>query len=158
MRGIEEDDLSHYLELESVLRGIALILDQSFGLRMLPCPSAEGELWHPSVRKMLLSVRWQGRDDEPVGILYLDLFQRAGKRGHAALYTLRVGMKDQQGQGGQSASADSPELMLQLPAAGAGGSDDEGRHVLRACVRLHIVSPPRIRTFWNHVTITTHTG
>lgn len=134
MRGIEEDDLSHYLELESVLRGIALILDQSFGLRMLPCPSAEGELWHPSVRKMLLSMRRQGRDDEPVGILYLDLFQRAGKRGHAALYTLRVGMKDQQGQGGQSASAYTPELMLQLPAAGAGGSDDEGRHVLRACV------------------------
>ena len=55
--------------------------------------AAEGELWHSTVRKMLLSENGDDADDgaggTPLGVLYLDLAPRHGKSTQPALYTLR---------------------------------------------------------------------
>ena len=107
-----EAALRPYLELQSCLDGLEGVLQQAFGLRLVRAAAAEGELWHPTVRKLLLvrgaapaggaaggggvegggveggeTVRVGG---EAVGVLYLDLFAREGKSGQAALYTLRA--------------------------------------------------------------------
>ena len=106
------------------------MLREGFGLELVKAPSVPGELWHPTVQKCLLRRLGGGKKTEggkktlgekkALGVLYLDLYGRAGKTRGAALYTLR----------GASAvlSADlphtppdlphtSPDLHLDLPAA-----------------------------------------
>jgi hypothetical protein len=94
-----EAALRPYLELQSCLDGIEGVLQQAFGLRLVHAAAAEGELWHPTVRKLLLvrgtapaggAAGGEAVGGEAVGVLYLDLFAREGKSGQAALYTLRA--------------------------------------------------------------------
>eukprot|EP00964_Phaeocystis_antarctica_P086069 scaffold54453_cov66-Phaeocystis_antarctica.AAC.1 len=49
-----EAALRPYLELQSCLDGLEGVLQQAFGLRLVRAAAAEGELWHPTVRKLLL--------------------------------------------------------------------------------------------------------
>jgi len=116
----DEAELSRYLGVQGCLNGLEGVLARSFGLRLLRAEAAEGELWHPSVRKLLLT-----RRGAAVGVLYLDLFGRPRKTRQAALYTLRAGITAARRATGMAAAAGAPasavaasrELQLSLPAA-----------------------------------------
>lgn len=136
--GTDAAELSSYLELEACLRGLQLVLSEGFGLSLQPVAAAEGELWHGSVRKLLLGTQAnEGQPATPRGILYLDLTPRAGKTGHPALYTLRTGASLK-----SAGRADEhPLLMRHLPAAalvcdlpvsnGLGADPRSGKALLR---------------------------
>ena len=122
-------DVSPYFELEASLAGLRDVLTRAFGLSLDPIPAAEGELWHGSVRKMLLSAAAGGPGSSAgsgagcgagsgvaLGVLYLDLFPRARKTTQAGLYTRRSahasGAADARG-----AADDRCPLRRHLPAA-----------------------------------------
>ena len=118
---------SPYFELEATLRGLQLVLVEAFGLSLSRVPAAEGELWHPTVRKLLLSTvgassaTGEYSDGSALGVLYLDLFPRPRKTNQAGLYTLRSGhhrfTSGGTGRGTESCGRDNPLLHLHLPAA-----------------------------------------
>lgn len=119
--GAHDNELSQYFELESSLHGLQLLLSEAFGLGLEPHAAADGELWHPSVRKYVLR---RQRDATLLGVLYLDLFARPGKAGHPALYTIRGGFENPAAwrlEGVESSLSDSVSdeqlLLRHLPAA-----------------------------------------
>jgi len=155
----------HYLELSECMRGLTLVLEKAFGLVLAPVVAREGEIWHRSVRKMML-YEAEGRGaGSPLGVLYLDLFPRALKTTNAALYTLRAGLTPR-ASSRSPRSAPSPtethrphashaldaDEEAALPAAalvcslpqprGAGCDDRTGRALL---------SPAQLRTLFHEV-------
>ena len=103
-------EISQYMTLEGVLSAVQLVLHEAFGLSLYPAVAVADELWHPSVRKMLLGTV----DGAPLGVLYLDLQPRARKTPQPALYTLRAG-------GGAALTTGVPWL-----GGGGGGGDGSG--------------------------------
>lgn len=81
--------VSEYLPLDACLQGMATVMEDIFGVRMVPVPRAEckNELWHKDVVKMEL----RHESDGVQGHVYLDLYPRPGKYGHAAHFCLRGG-------------------------------------------------------------------
>lgn len=80
----EADEISEFLTYGGLMRGVELILSQLLGLQFTQETPELGELWHPSVQKYAI------RDGETIlGILYLDPFQRPGKRVQSAQFTLQ---------------------------------------------------------------------
>ena len=73
-----------YLTLPVCLRGLELISERVFGLTVTPVAMAEGEAWHRDVRRVDVTCREKG----PVGTVYLDLFDRAGKVQSACMATM----------------------------------------------------------------------
>ena len=104
-------------------------------------PPADGELWHPSVRKLLLSRCGHGATPaatEPLGVLYLDLFPRPRKTTQAGLYTLRSARR----------GVLSPAATAATAAAAAATADDDDQHPallrhLPACVLVCSLPEPR---------------
>jgi intermediate peptidase len=69
--------ISEYFSVDNVLRGLQLVAHSALGVDLTPSPWASPfESWHPDVRRM--EVRDSGTR-ELLGVLYLDLFGRAGK-------------------------------------------------------------------------------
>ena len=129
--GVSEAEVSQYLELEDCIRGVSLTLDAAFGLSLERVQPAEGELWHPSVRKMLLSSA-----DEPLGVLYLDLAPRPAKQPQPALYTLRGGVARSEAEAatgdGLSRHLPCAALVCDLPTPDGPGCDTlTGKALLR---------------------------
>ena len=123
--------LSEYLELEAALDGVATVLSEAFGLRLAPVAAAPNELWHPSVRKLLLSApAHTAAPDTPLGVLYLDMCPRAGKSGQPALYTLRAAgdIAPMDNSAGDESSRlllrhlPAAALVIDLPVTGGAGS------------------------------------
>ncbi len=70
--GLDGDAVKAHLPLEAVLQAMFWAAGRVHGLSFKPL--ADARLIHPSVRVYEVS-----RDDEPVGVLYCDLFNRPGK-------------------------------------------------------------------------------
>lgn len=85
----DPQEVRQYFPAERVVEGML----ESFGkLFDVQFRRAEGETWHPSV------VRYEVFDSAGVrGILYLDMYPRPGKYGHAAAFTLLPGYVDANG-------------------------------------------------------------
>ena len=80
----EADEISEYLTYATLMKGVEQILSGLLGLQFAQEEPEAGELWHPSVQKYSI------RDgNEILGILYLDPFQRPGKRVQSAQFTLQ---------------------------------------------------------------------
>jgi intermediate peptidase len=135
--GTDETELAAYFELEAALGGLQLVLSQAFDLSLSPSAAADGELWHASVRKLLLSRRSSGA---PLGVLYLDLFPRAGKSSQPALYTLRSGTHG--GAAGGTATAAAATVGA---STGNDGHGDEQqllhRHLPAAALVINLPRP-----------------
>lgn len=90
------------------------LLTHIYGLSLRPADVAQGETWHPEVRKLEVIDEVEG----VIGWIYLDLFYREGKGGGATHYTLRCSRRvDDDDENGdllpQSASnADNLEMWL----------------------------------------------
>ncbi|KIW91891.1 uncharacterized protein Z519_07861 [Cladophialophora bantiana CBS 173.52] len=104
---LDQQLISEWFPLQTTIKGMLEIFEQLFGLvfveivgkdRDTVSPSGKGEdiVWHEEVQ--VFSV-WddEGEGSGFVGYLYLDLFPRTGKYGHAANFNLQPGFVQQNG-------------------------------------------------------------
>ncbi|KAH0537202.1 hypothetical protein FGG08_005980 [Glutinoglossum americanum] len=105
---LDQQKIAEYFPLQTTIRGMLQIFEQLFGLEFVEIPpgkhrdtlseSGNGNeiAWHEDVT--IFSV-WddEGEGGEFVGYLYLDLFPREGKYGHAANFNLQPGFIDEKG-------------------------------------------------------------
>jgi mitochondrial intermediate peptidase len=84
--------VSDYLSLKNAVRGLQLILRETFGVDMVEVDTAEGETWgaqHGEVRKLVLRHPSEGE----LGVIYLDLYAREFKQRGAAQYVIQCGRR-----------------------------------------------------------------
>ena len=98
--GVDPEEVSAYLPLESVLDGLFRLTEEVFGLRYAEV--AEPHAWHPDVR--LFEV-FDGASGAHLGWFYADLHPRPGKFGHAMAWPVTLARRGRSGQreGGVSA-------------------------------------------------------
>ena len=96
---LDLSELSPYLSVENCIEGMKLLVKSLFGLRIEEEPMTENENWvdyddtgwngsKNGVHKLVL---YEGKTDEMIGTLYLDLYPRNDKYVHAAHFTVRCG-------------------------------------------------------------------
>lgn len=84
---LSSSQVSEYLPLSACLLGLADIVKNIFGVKMVPANPQDGELWHQDVEKLQL-VEENG---DVLGHIFLDLSPREGKYGHAAHFSIKCG-------------------------------------------------------------------
>ncbi|WRT67090.1 uncharacterized protein IL334_004056 [Kwoniella shivajii] len=77
--------ITPYFSTGTSLLGLSKIFSKLYGISFVPKPVAQGEVWHPSVRRLDVVDENEGT----IGVIYCDLFSRAGKPPSAAHYTVR---------------------------------------------------------------------
>ena len=106
---IDENKIAEYFPLQSTVQGMLKIFEELFGLVFVEIVGEEDRaaladggkgsdiVWHEDVQ--IFSV-WddEGEGAGFVGFLYLDLFPRDGKYGHAANFNLQPGYIDENGK------------------------------------------------------------
>ncbi|KAF2403440.1 metallopeptidase [Trichodelitschia bisporula] len=98
---LDQEKIAEYFPLDSTIRGMLHIFEELFGLvfveitgeardKISPTGKGRDIVWHDEVQ--VFSV-WddEGEGSGFVGYLYLDLFPRPGKYGHAANFNLQPG-------------------------------------------------------------------
>jgi metallopeptidase MepB len=104
---LDHQVIAEYFPLQTTIQGMLKIFEELFGLVFVEIVGeertaladggkAEDIVWHPEVQ--VFSV-WDDEDEGAgfVGYLYLDLFPRDGKYGHAANFNLQPGYIDENG-------------------------------------------------------------
>jgi Zn-dependent oligopeptidase len=91
--GVDQNQVSEYLPLDSVIEGMFALTGDVFGLDYRPVEDARA--WHPSVRLYEVRDRDTG---ELLAHFYMDLFPREGKYGHAAAFPLVLGHASADGE------------------------------------------------------------
>lgn len=76
--------ISNYFPLANVFQGISDLCYKLYGLHFKPGTLKRGEVWDPDVRRLDV---FQGT--ERVGVIYCDLFSRAGKAPNPAHFTIQ---------------------------------------------------------------------
>jgi thimet oligopeptidase len=84
--GVDQQAVSEYLPLDSVLDGMFALTGEVFGLDYERVPDANA--WDPSVQLFRIHDRASGA---LIAHFYADLFPREGKFGHAAAFPLVIG-------------------------------------------------------------------
>ncbi|KAI9750971.1 MAG: mitochondrial import inner membrane translocase subunit tim21 [Chaenotheca gracillima] len=105
---IDQQKIAEYFPLQTTVEGMLHIFEQLFGLVFVEItPGDERDklaggkggdiIWHEDVK--MFSV-WddEGEGGEFVGYLYLDMFPRDGKYGHAANFNIQPGYIDENGK------------------------------------------------------------
>jgi intermediate peptidase len=93
---LPSDFMAPFQKTQSLFRvsgfvsGMSALLEEAMGLRLVISPLLPGETWAPGVDKVMVQ---DARSGEIHGTVYLDLLQRPGKFGGAALFTLRCGKR-----------------------------------------------------------------
>jgi len=72
------------LTLGTVFMGLSRLFKHLYGVTLRPTSVSRGQVWHPDVRKLEVV----DEDNEILGFIYVDLFERRGKPGGAAHYTV----------------------------------------------------------------------
>lgn len=80
----QSEDISKYFSLGTVVSGLSKLFYSIYGIKLVPQKLKPGEVWSNDVR------RFNAINDqnENIGIIYLDLFQRKGKTPHPAHFTV----------------------------------------------------------------------
>jgi thimet oligopeptidase len=91
--GVDQSKVAEYLPLDQVWRGLFELTGEVFGLTYRPMQDVP--TWHPSVQVYEIGDRKSGK---PLGLVYVDLFPRDGKYGHAAAFPLVVGHRRADGE------------------------------------------------------------
>ncbi|WAO88286.1 Mitochondrial intermediate peptidase [Fusarium falciforme] len=81
----QEDQLSSFFSVGTVIQGLSRLFDRLYGIRLVPRESLPGETWHPDVKRLDVI------DDkgDQVAVLYCDLFYRPQKSPNPAHFTVR---------------------------------------------------------------------
>jgi thimet oligopeptidase len=91
--GVDQSAVAEYLPLDRVWRGLFELTGEVLGVTYRPIEDAMS--WHPSVEAYEIGDRESGR---PLGFVYVDLFPRDGKYGHAAAFPLVLGHRRADGE------------------------------------------------------------
>ena len=98
------------LTLGTVFMGLSRLFKHLYGVTLRPAGVAPGQVWHPDVRKLEVV----DEDNEILGFIYADLFDRRGKPGGAAHYTVscsrRVDDDDEPGDYSSGEAWNDPRL------------------------------------------------
>lgn len=78
---VDERELAKYFPMETTIAGLISIYEQFFSLKIKDVPA--GTTWHPDVQ--LLAVH-DATTNETLGYVYLDMYPRNKKYGHAAQF------------------------------------------------------------------------
>lgn len=89
--GLDSKELSEYFEIQSVERGVIDIASSLYGIRFQYKPNAA--TWHEEVKVYDIF----DRNDMLLARIYLDLYPRDNKFKHAAMFTLRPTMIQEDG-------------------------------------------------------------
>ncbi|KAH8675721.1 hypothetical protein BX600DRAFT_507936 [Xylariales sp. PMI_506] len=81
----DNDTLSSYLSLGTVMQGLSRLFTRLYGIRLVPRDTLPGETWHPDVRRLDVVSDTDGH----VAVLYVDLFYREDKSPNPAHFTVR---------------------------------------------------------------------
>ncbi|KAJ9142224.1 hypothetical protein NKR23_g7498 [Pleurostoma richardsiae] len=81
----QDDFLSAYFSLGTVMQGLSRIFTRLYGIRLVPREPLPGETWHPDVRRLDVISDTDGH----VAVLYCDLFYREDKSPNPAHFTVR---------------------------------------------------------------------
>lgn len=95
--------LSEYFSVGTVVQGLSRIFDKIYGIRFVPTETKTGETWHHDVRRLDVVSETEGL----IGVMYADLFSRAGKSPNPAHFTVRCSReitKEEQVQMAQDAT------------------------------------------------------
>ncbi len=79
-----QESARSYFSLGHVMQGLSSLFDSLYGVRLVPKEAAQGEIWHPDVRRLDVYTDKQ----EHIATMYCDLFSRPGKQSHPAHFTL----------------------------------------------------------------------
>lgn len=93
--GSDERRLHRLVRVSGFVSGMSALLTEAMGLRLVSVPLGPGEAWASGIGKVLVV---NDADGETYGTIYLDLLQRPGKFGGAALFTLRCGRRLSNGE------------------------------------------------------------
>ena len=91
--GVDQEEVSEYLPLDSAMEGMFAITSEVFGLEYREVD--EPRAWHEAVRLYEVLDRSTG---ESLAHFYADLFPREGKFGHAAAFPIEVGHRGADGE------------------------------------------------------------
>ncbi|KAI0013381.1 mitochondrial intermediate peptidase-like protein [Xylariaceae sp. FL0662B] len=80
-----DDFLSAYFSLGTVMQGLSRLFTRLYGIRLVPRDTLPGETWHPDVRRLDVVSDTDGH----VAVLYCDLFYRYDKSPNPAHFTVR---------------------------------------------------------------------
>ncbi|KAI1390239.1 mitochondrial intermediate peptidase-like protein [Hypoxylon trugodes] len=80
-----DDFLSAYFSLGTVMRGLSRLFTRLYGIRLVPRDTLPGETWHSDVRRLDVISDTDGH----VAVLYCDLFYREDKSPNPAHFTVR---------------------------------------------------------------------
>ncbi|KAJ2616463.1 metalloendopeptidase [Coemansia sp. RSA 1365] len=81
---INDEEVKLYFPMKEVTRGVLDIYQEIFSLRFIRVE--DPPVWHPDVEMYEV---WEAKEDKFVGHFYLDLYPRAGKYNHAAVWPIR---------------------------------------------------------------------
>jgi intermediate peptidase len=81
----QDDFLSAYFSLGTVMQGLSRIFNRLYGIRFVPRECEHGEAWHPDVRRLDVVSDTEGH----IAVLYCDLFYRGDKSPNPAHFTIR---------------------------------------------------------------------
>ena len=90
-----DESLHRLVRVSGFVSGMSALLTEAMGLRLVSVPLGPGEAWASGIGKVLVV---NDADGETYGTIYLDLLQRPGKFGGAALFTLRCGRRLSNGE------------------------------------------------------------
>jgi thimet oligopeptidase len=80
---VDQEAFRRYFPPEASLKFVFAVAERLFGVRFAPL---EQTLWHPLARAYEVS---DGATQRPLGTLFVDLYPRADKYGHAAVWPIR---------------------------------------------------------------------
>ena len=73
-----------YFAIGHVMQGLSSLFESLYGVRFVPKETAQGEVWHPDVRRLDVYTDKQ----EHIATMYCDLFSRPRKHSNPAHFTL----------------------------------------------------------------------
>ncbi|KAI6082127.1 mitochondrial intermediate peptidase-like protein [Hypoxylon rubiginosum] len=89
-----DDFLSAYFSLGTVMQGLSRLFNRLYGIRFVPRDTLPGETWHPDVRRLDIVSDTDGH----VAVLYCDLFYREDKSPNPAHFTVRCSREISEGE------------------------------------------------------------
>lgn len=86
---VDQEALRAYFPTEAAVQFVMRVAEKLYSIRFVP---REVSVWHPDVRYYdVQELGAKGQSGPPIGGIYLDLFPREGKFGHAAAFGVRNG-------------------------------------------------------------------
>lgn len=80
----DEQQIPFYFTLGNVMKGLSDLFQKIYGIRLKPAIAETGETWSPEVRRLNVV----SEDEGIIGVVYCDLFERAGKTSNPSHFTV----------------------------------------------------------------------